>query len=352
MEVKNNFLIGSQFFVIGTPLTTSWSEIARTINRIALILIVPLTLLGYGLYLFLSSRTNPYQNLSHQSAREPLLVFPKSEVRNQDPVWQEACDIQKSVESLLNNFDLLTLNTILSNIHKFKEKYQSLREPHLAALELVEFDETTLKQVKERYDDLWMIIVPGKGDCLFDSLLRGLKAYARTLSTLLEVPEDHFQLRLLLADYIRENIHTDSRLEEYTKEAIEAHIFVRERFIHADLESLRLKELMGQGSIDQERHDLQEEQNLLEQMKREVIDRNYESYLKLLKKPKFFGSKNAIYAFSCLYPQIRIEIERKEENGPLLRGLDEGFSESGSFLLTLCLKNGNHFDYDPRPLVK
>ncbi len=332
------------------PLQASWSssagfiEIAHRICSIALLTIVPLLLIGYGVFLLLSSKTQI-------PGSTPSLTILKTTEAPTEGIMADAIEIHRGVEDLLNHLEKgpAQLQKLKEQIDNFYKKHDAgLREQQLRAFELTDHNRDLLNELEKKYDALFIVIVPGRGDCLFDSLFRGLKNYLNDHEWPLKgitPPEDHMHLRFQLAEYMEQTIKNDEQLRTYTNEAIEAHVFVKRNAIYSEKESLLL--LKGEANVSQQYQELEEKERSLNELQHEASMGNYSPYFDLLKQPSFFGSVNAIYAFSKLFPDIHIEVARAIQDR-YATGYDPSFNAKTSFPLTLCLKDGNHFDYDPR----
>jgi hypothetical protein len=268
-------------------------------------------------------------------------------------IQEAALKIHRKVDLLLKNLETAPekVEALKGEIQQFYQKYGIYRLRHTPALELIDHNKATLNLLESKQDDLWVIFVPAKGDCLFISLLHGLNAYCTQFGwpcPAMHRPEDHLQLRHLLTWYMREHIHEDETLREYTDAAIEAHIFVKTREIQGALEGLALsKQLQSRDpsalvAIDQKIERLKQEEQSLR-----GLENNYDAYCKLNEQKGFFGSVNAIYAFSRLFPQIHIEVARELQEGFYSKGWDPAFNEKAVFSWELRLKDGNHFNCRP-----
>ncbi len=185
------------------------------------------------------------------------------------------------------------------------------------AFKLVAACEESLVILKALRPGLFLITVPGDGNCLFHALARGLQRLG------IETRTGYSLLRLQVVDWMRRNFDGDSVLRGYVDQAIDDFIhsvgFQSYCELDASLELLR------------------------------DAGRKYDVYFSHIDRDRFFASTAEIYAFSKMYPQIAIEIERSLGGHAVhIAGFDPSFNPDAPRKLILVHKDGCHFDLDVR----
>jgi len=189
-----------------------------------------------------------------------------------------------------------------------------------------------------------VVPVPSDGNCLFHAVVNGLVLLNAQNIKIDEESYDHEKLRKAVIEWEKLHVWDDPVLCGYIKDAIEGFVFVRERQIAEERQTL--EGLRTDGSdVDAALEALTTEESLLELLKDRDQHARYQAYFSLLEKPGFFASTAEIYALSRLYPEVAFHTHR-DVDGRRIEGFDPSFNNTAEskFSITVINVNSNHFN--------
>jgi hypothetical protein len=281
----------------------------------------------------------------------------------QRPIEVDSTAIYEKFEALfadIKNLNTLDLENSLRAFHTRFDQHKDQAEfsSIFVGIEEVEKSLRFLKEPKAnlflaplRMRDNGIISQPPDGNCLFHALVEGLKLLREDLvqrEAWVEEPLEHEPLRVKIVTWMRVKLPTDNRLKGYLDRAIGDYIEVR-KGQHTDqkkgLEALKQK---GEN-ISAASEALQKEVEVLAQLESLSPEAKYQWYLERVGHPGFFASIAEMYAFSCLYPKVSLQVYR-ELNGRYTDAFDEVLNPDCDLTIGLAYNlSGDHFNnYVPR----
>ncbi|HEX2579895.1 MAG TPA: hypothetical protein VHK67_05805 [Rhabdochlamydiaceae bacterium] len=210
--------------------------------------------------------------------------------------------------------------------------------------------ETNFRYFKEMRESLFLAPIyidakgiihqPEDGNCLYHSLREGLRL---VMNGWVEEPLEHWHLRDKVVSWMKANVNTDTVLQGYLDRAVADYIEVRKGQYRDQREGLNVAESLGEDIAAASASLLAEEEALLQLVAMSGSQR-YKWYLDQAGQPKFFASVAEMYAFSNLYPSIKLHIWR-ELGGQYTDSFDVSINKHGSLTINIAYNlAGNHFD--------
>lgn len=290
---------------------------------------------------------------SAEQSKQPDSLDTKSapEGAQEKQMEKTSLDLLKDFEDLFKDLKDLKAEKgqeLQRKINEFENNYKDhLNDEHSKAILRFKYVKDTFEALNKLSKTLFsshqvsnplkdpVVEMPGDGACLFHALSIGL----RFLGT---VEITHEALRAQAVQWMRDHYETDSTLQAYIAEAIEAYQAATRSGCGLELQCLQAAVEMDGGN---EKLVLDQIDALLKQLQAASSPLTHHDYFNLVSENSFFASIAELYAVSMLY-QHQVKIVRRIGD-QLFYDFDLPINpQFKARTITVRHVNGNHFDLD------
>jgi len=247
-----------------------------------------------------------------------------------------------------------TIERSLQEFHERFDQYKS-RNEFQTAFKQFNHIETNLRYLKAMKESLFIAPIymdlkgtihqPSDGNCLYHSLGKGLELLKEVLilrGAWVDESLEHWKLREKVVTWMKKNVNIDGELQEYLDRAVGDYIEVLKGQYQAQRETLEALKAVGED-VSAASASLTKAESELAQLVALERAQRHQWYLDRAGQSKFFASVAEMYAFSKLYPQVRLHIWR-ELNSQYTDSFDIPFNQSPLTINLAYNLKGDHFN--------